>query len=77
MNITKNTTAHPMPKLKTRYPWRIMDIGDSFDVPTVDHSDPAHVRRQVLSAAQGAQRRTGWRFVIETKEGLVRVWRRA
>jgi hypothetical protein len=52
------------------YPWRTMEIGDSFLV-TDDQIPPKHVSRRAWQASKS----TGHKFVTRTMDGGVRVWR--
>lgn len=62
----------PVPALSrirnARYPWRQMEIGQSFFVPGVTAS-------KFNSRVVGARRATGFWFVTRTVDGGVRVWR--
>ena len=54
-----------------RYPWRAMEVGDSFFVQT-------GARSSVLpQAAHEAGKRLGMKFSVRRVEGGLRVWRTA
>jgi len=55
-------------KRKCKYPWRDMEVGDSFLV--------THVGQKAMAVtAKYHARKTGWRFRASTVENGVRVWR--
>lgn len=54
-----------------KYPWDLMEIGQSFFVP----GDPVKAMNSVTSCRRYAQKRYGTRYAIRTVEGGVRVWR--
>jgi hypothetical protein len=57
-----------------KYPWRQMDIGDSFFVPAGD--EPVFlVSRRMGNAIHHAEERYGSTFTRRTMKGGVRVWR--
>lgn len=67
----------PMPTVTTRglegsskvkYPWRKMEIGDSFLFPT-------EIQRQSYAAATQASRLTGFRFAVRRTDAGYRCWR--
>lgn len=53
-----------------KYPWRTMEVGDSFLVP-------AKTPRKFSAHMAQAQRNTGHKFASRTVEGGCRVWRTA
>lgn len=55
------------------YPWRKMEIGDSFLVPLDSYSRKAHSR--LSTALSQAGRRSGRKFCTRRVEGGIRVWR--
>lgn len=59
-------TTHPT----TRYPWREMEVGDSFFVP-------GKTQREMAGSATGAGGRLGRRFIVRTERNGARVWRQA
>lgn len=63
------------PKTRNKYPFKEMEIGDSFFVQTSDDEDERTVRNKIGTAARGAKWRTGMKFVTRAVEGGVRVWR--
>lgn len=53
---------------KAKYPWREMEVGDSFFIPGITST--------VLGGSiANARRRTGFEFVSRNEGGGVRVWR--
>lgn len=60
----------PIPHAATRqrYPWKEMDIGDSFFVADGN-------QKSIACAAYQATARLGWRFITRTVDGGIRVWR--
>jgi hypothetical protein len=58
----------PLPKKAGKYPWRTMEVGDSFFVANVGHKDFA-------TNASQARKRTGFKFTLRKVEGGVRIWR--
>jgi hypothetical protein len=53
-----------------KYPWRTMDVGDSFLVPA---KTPRTFSAQMTNAAKS----TGRKFAARTVDGGCRVWRTA
>jgi hypothetical protein len=53
---------------ETIYPWRTMEIGDSFFIS-------GKPMKQAGSLAAKAAARTGQKFTLRTVDGGVRVWR--
>ena len=67
--IVKGRALPPRVDRIQRFPWRDMEIGDSFDNPG------ASKETTIRSAAHQAGKRLGRKFVVrQTPEGL-RVWR--
>ena len=65
----------PMPATGTGgrneiYPWRVIEIGDSFFV-TPDQITPKYVTRRAWQASK----LTGRKFITRQVDGGVRVWR--
>lgn len=65
--IEKNVPIPADRRKKSKYPWKEMEIGDSFFVP----GKGTHEFR----AVPGAQKRYGMKFTMRAVEGGVRVWR--
>lgn len=65
----------PMPNAmvgrKELYPFSLMDVGDSFFVPTETQRELLHVR----SNATTQTHRTDKKFSTRTVDGGIRVWR--
>jgi len=57
----------PPPLIGTRYPWREMDVGDSFAIPEEIPTESMH------TMAHRAGERTGRKFSVSGAER--RVWR--
>lgn len=61
------------PPTKSKYPFRDMEIGDSFWVP--DGRNAEATKNNVRSAATCYSRRNGGRFTVRRDNGGYRVWR--
>ena len=61
----------PMPKLRNKYPFEHMDVGDSFLVP----ADMKDEIKTISSAASYAGKQLKFKFVTKTVDEGVRVWR--
>ena len=65
----------------TKYPWRQMEVGDSFLLPPHPWEDAALTRRRLASTVGGEQARYGTRYILSVRrtkkhgEEGVRVWR--
>lgn len=65
----------------TKYPWRQMEVGDSFFLPPYPWEDAALTRRRLESTVRGEQTRYGTRYILSLRrakkhgEEGVRVWR--
>lgn len=74
MAMYKVDKGIPLPKpqysgKRTRYPFEIMEVGDSFFAPQ-------DVLRQTLdSGIQQAQRKLGFKFALRRVKGGHRIWR--
>ncbi len=71
MNITnkfKIETGLPMP-IRGKYPWRQMNVGDSFFVPNIN----GNVMGTLIASAH--RRLSGARFSQRAVDGGVRIWR--
>ena len=70
LTIDKNVRIPSVsrPGRKPKYPWRTMDVGDSFFVPS---KTPC----KLSGSMQGAKKRLGRNFTARAVEGGVRVWR--
>ena len=92
MEVTMNTGFKfpvqpdvPLPKpfdSRCKYPWRLMEVGDSFFVPVEASGDPHLVLpaiRRVLSAVRSGivyrHKKSAERFTCRRDESGVRVWR--
>lgn len=68
----------PMPDRPARYPFRDMEIGDSFVVPIRggEHREPIY-RRRISAAASDFRKRTGLKWYFRTERDLdgLRVFR--
>ena len=51
-----------------KYPWREMEVGDSFFVPGMTAASAA-------AGCLGAKKATGWTFRYRTVDGGARIWR--
>ena len=60
-----------------RYPWRTMEIGDSFLYPLRPGKEMQALRRDASAHAASTGKRIGRKFRLRTLEGEagVRVWR--
>lgn len=56
----------PLPDVRIRYPWKQLNIGDSFFV---------HSKTDMNAAASQASKRLGMRFTCRAVDGGIRVWR--
>jgi hypothetical protein len=57
---------------KPEYPFRNMNVGDSFFVP---QPDPAMRKKRVISICGSARRHKPWIFTCRESDSGVRVWR--
>lgn len=64
--------GHPVPKDRRRwkYPWRDLEVGDSFFVPKVDRT-----LKQMQNVTYCKNRNKAKRFVCRPIDGGTRVWR--
>lgn len=63
----------PMPKSKTRYPFKEMEVGDSIFFAELSRATSARV-----SAAQFTQKHEPtWKFTLKRVDGGWRLWRAA
>jgi len=58
----------PVPAPRNEYPFRVMEVGDSFAVPSTES-------RRVRSAANNFGMRNGRKFTVKNLPNKVRVWR--
>lgn len=68
--IEKNVPLDQSCGNQAKYPWRQMEIGDSFFVPNVKTN-------LITNCAAAIKKRAGLQFTCRTVEGGVRVWRTA
>lgn len=60
----------PMPKLRNKYPFRQMEVGDSVYIPN------SHAAASKSSyAAYDFQKRTGRKFISRKEGDGIRIWR--
>ena len=57
------------------YPWREMEVGDSFHVPARPDEDVTKLQVAMSATAGGAARRMGTRYTVRQECGGVRIWR--
>lgn len=61
---------------RDKYPWHVLDVGDSFFVEPEDGQTLDQLMNGLTSCRNLAQRRSGWRFsMLRTHKGI-RIWRR-
>lgn len=64
-----------------KYPWRQMEVGDSFLVPPHPWEDAALTRRRLASTVKSEESRNGGRYIVSLRrtkkhgEEGVRCWR--
>lgn len=58
---------------RAKYPWRDMQVGDSFYIEA--SSDKRRAQRAVSNCAVSAGRRIGAKFSTRFVDGGIRVWR--
>lgn len=58
-----------------KYPFRQMEVGDSFLVPYMDGRPRGHTARRMAAATKSAVKRTGWKFTARQLSDGLRVWR--
>lgn len=74
-------SAIPIPKQagRSRYPWRSLQISQSFFVQAIDRDDVRRIRDSLSSCRRNAQRSTGRVFVLreicQNDVRGIRVWR--
>lgn len=69
IEIDKEKHAIPTSKgFKTKYPWRTMEVGDSFSVPV-------SLYNSLNSAKSQVGRRLGRKFIGKIIGDIYRVWR--
>ena len=61
-------------RVRQRYPFRVMEVSDSFLVP-YGGEPPELVRVRVSVSCTKATRDTGYRFELRSTETGLRVWR--
>jgi hypothetical protein len=71
--IEKNVPVHPGGR-PAKYPWRNMEIMDSFLVPCAP-SERDRTFSRITSCKSNAERSTGFQFIIRCEEKGLRVWR--
>ena len=67
----------PVPAIKPgrpKYPFRQLAVSESFLVPCGDYEKP-EAMNSLTSCRAHAQRKTGWKFVMRSVTGGIRVWR--
>ena len=63
-------------RFRTQYPYRTMEVGDSFLIPFVEgESKVIAMRRMYQSASWATKRFAPQRFIVRRTEEGVRVWR--
>lgn len=60
---------------RTKYPFKMLDVGDSFHVSNSDGVEISHLVGRMRTNAANAARRLGYKFVIAIDGNGVRVWR--
>lgn len=60
---------------KTRYPFDVMNVGDSFLVPTEEGRTGRQLMQRVSPAASRHASRNGRKYALRIVEEGVRVWR--
>ena len=58
----------PKSVIRHKYPYKIMEVGDSFFVPDGKLN-------QICNGNYRVGKQLGWKFVARTENGGVRVWR--
>ena len=67
IKIEKGVPIEPSHRAKTVYPWRDMEVGDSFFTE--------RAQSVVTNARTNATRKTGFKFATRKVDGGTRVWR--
>lgn len=62
----------PVPNARRQYPWRRMEVGDSF---FLSGDFPAAKRSVIACSAASFGKRSGKKFITRRVEGGLRVWR--
>ena len=62
----------PFPRVRLRYPFREMKVGDSFFMPCADE-EKRRIARRLSSTTSNPK--NGGRFTVRRVEGGVRVWK--
>ena len=57
------------------YPWKEMEVGDSFFIPAKDRGDAKIIQLRVGSAAKNQWQNHGRVIVTRSLPGGIRVWR--
>ena len=75
--IEKNIAVPPMPNRGPYniYPWKEMEVGDSFLLVPKDGESLRGLMRRINPQALNAKKRLGRTFTCRTVENGVRVWR--
>lgn len=68
MLIVEKGLAIPKNVIRNKYPYKLMEVGDSFFVPNGKLN-------QICNGNYRVGKQLGWRFVARSEEGGVRVWR--
>ena len=58
-----------------KYPWPLMEIGDSFLIPALDLDEARIIARRVTGSLKGQRVHNGKVFTLRTSWKGVRVWR--
>lgn len=77
--MEKNKDKEPIPPRRYRdavYPFKTMDVGDSFDVFIIDKASIRSVTSRVSSACANFAKRNSVKFTIrKMADKFIRVWR--
>lgn len=60
---------------KSRYPWDLMQVGDSFLVPLEEGKTARQLMQRISPAASRHAARTGRKYALRIVEDGVRIWR--
>lgn len=78
ITIDKNVPVPPPQqedKFKARYPWDVMEVGDSFLVENEEGKTPRQLMQRLSPGASRQNAKTGKKFTLRIVDGGVRVWR--
>lgn len=68
IDVDKGISVPSILAVKGKYPWSLMDIGDSFFIE-------GKAPKDISGPRANAERKTGAKFISRKVQGGVRIWR--